>query len=288
MVTVLYSIVLGGLGLVFGSFAGAQMWRLRANQLVEDKREGYEYDKGELKQLAPLLQKNLTRDRSQCLSCHHTLGLRDLIPLLSWLSTGGRCRYCKTSIGYLEPLIELGTAGMFVLSYIHWPFGEIRGGTSLVLFGLWLIGLVCLAILVAYDSKWKLLPDKITYVFTFVAAFFLLTRVVSGQAVDAWSVAGSLAILSGLYGVLHVFSKGSWIGLGDVKLGVGLALFLADWKLAFVALFLANLIGCFVVVPGIMSKRLTRQSQVPFGPFLVIGMVISFLYGSTIVEWILF
>ena len=63
-----------------------------------------------------------------------------------------------------------------------------------------------------------------------------------------WAIAstlGAVLILSGVYLVLYFISKGRWIGFGDIKLGLGLALLLADWQLAFVAIFAANLIGCF-------------------------------------------
>jgi prepilin signal peptidase PulO-like enzyme (type II secretory pathway) len=93
------------------------------------------------------------------------------------------------------------------------------------------------------------------------------------------SAAGAVAILSGLYYLLHWISKGQWIGFGDVKLGLALALLLADWQLAFIALFAANLIGCFIVIPAMLLKKLTRTTRVPFGPLLIIGAVIAMLGG---------
>jgi len=71
-----------------------------------------------------------------------------------------------------------------------------------------------------------------------------------------------------------------WIGFGDIKLGLGLALLLADWRLAFIALFAANLIGCLIVLPAMAMKKLKRNSHVPFGPLLIAGFVIAGLAGN--------
>jgi leader peptidase (prepilin peptidase)/N-methyltransferase len=92
-------------------------------------------------------------------------------------------------------------------------------------------------------------------------------------------------ILSGLYLVLWLASRGQWVGFGDVKLGLALALLLADWQLAFIALFAANFIGCLVVIPGMLSGKITRKTRVPFGPLLILGGVIAFLFGGPITEW---
>ena len=80
------SIIFGLLGAIFGSFVGAQVWRLRARQLKEDQQAGEKVDKKEMKRLSHLLKKNVRSDRSRCLHCSHVLAWYDLIPLVSWLS----------------------------------------------------------------------------------------------------------------------------------------------------------------------------------------------------------
>lgn len=272
-------------GTVFGSFAGAQVWRLRARQLVEDKAEGIPVDKAELKRLKPLREGTLSKDHSRCLSCGHRLRWFDLIPLLSWLSTGRKCRYCRVPIGWFEPACEIGMAVLFVGSFLFWPWGHVIAPGQWGMFIVWLASIVCLVIMIAYDGKWKLLPDITNYLYIVLGIAFVVLRVVVYHDVDAWSVVGAVAILSGLYLMLYSISKGAWIGLGDIKLGFGLALFLADWKLAFLALFLANLIGCLLVLPGLMQRRLKGQSQIAFGPLLIIGMLISFFWGQRLIEW---
>ena len=80
-------------------------------------------------------------------------------------------------------------------------------------------------------------------------------------------------------------SAGRWVGFGDVKLGVALGLLLANWQLAFLALFLANLIGTLLVLPGLVMKKVTRETQVPFGPLLIVGFGLSLLFGAQFFLW---
>ena len=284
MIVVSIAIVCGVFGLVLGSFAGAQVWRLRARQLVTDKKAGEPYDKAEYKKLSPLLKGKKQQDRSRCLSCGHQLGLRDLIPLISWLSTRGRCRYCGKRIGYFEPLMELSLAVAFMVSFLAWPWH--LAGLQWVLFAVWCVSLVALIMLVAYDIKWRILPDFLTVSYGLVSLVFVVLRYFIVNDVKLYSLVIALIIMSGVYGVLYLISKGKWIGLGDVKLGVGLGLILASWQTAFVGLFLANLIGCVLVIPGLASKKLKANSEIAFGPLLALGSFISFFVGVRIMDWL--
>lgn len=279
---------LGILGLIFGSFAGAQVWRLRSRQLVEDKLAGEVYDKNEYRQLLDLTKHTGTADRSRCLSCKHTLAWYDLLPLASWVSTGGKCRYCRTRIGMFEPLIELGVAAFFVVSYLVWQ-PTLTEPLAAIQFALWLLAGVMLAILFAYDYKWFLLPDKIAYPLIGVSLIYATFTIAQAPdiATAFMSMAGAVLIFSGLYLMLWLVSSGRWIGFGDVKLGLILGLLLGKWELALLALFLANLIGCLIVIPGLMTKKLTRTTQVPFGPMMIAGFVIAALWGSHIIDWYL-
>ena len=280
---------LGVLGLVFGSFIGAQVWRLRARQLADDKAAGEEYDRHDYKKLVPLIKQPKRTDRSRCLACGHVLSARDLVPLASWLVSRGKCRYCGQPIGKFEPTIELVTAALFMISYVFWPFG-FGSGAQVGLFVLWLIAIVLLTMLAAYDTRWQLLPDRINYTLMATALVFVVLRYTVVQPVGfSWlSVAGSVGILFGLYAVIYLVSGGRWIGLGDVKLGVSLGLLLADWKLAFLALFLANLIGCFIVLPGLLSKKMNGESRIAFGPLLIVGTLIAFWWGSQFITWLFY
>lgn len=272
------------LGLVAGSFSGATVWRLRARQLIDDKKAGEKVDTDEFNKLKKLSEHTISNDRSMCLHCKHELRWYDLIPLVSWLSTKGKCRYCKKTIGYFEPLMEIGTAAAFVLFYGVWVSANGVLGNIPIL-GLWVVILTLLAILFAYDAKWFILPDVI--IFPLIAASIVVAGVgfFESEAKGAYllSTFGRVVILSGLYLALWIVSKGNWVGFGDVKLGLALGLLLADWKLAFLALFLANLFGTLLVLPGLLRKQLTRQTQVPFGPLLIAGFFVALLYGNSMI-----
>lgn len=272
-------------GLCLGSFAGATMWRLRARQLFHDKLSGEKVDKKEYNSLKKLTNKSIVNDRSQCLNCLYVLRWYDLIPVISWLSLGGKCRECRKPIGFLEPVIEVSVALFFVLSYMFWPY-TLNNGLEIARLILWLVAGVASAILFAYDKNWFLLPDSVNYLLIFIGVCSSTLIIIgSHDKVGAvLSIVGSVIILSGLYWILHLLSRGKWIGFGDVKLGLGLALLLSDWRLALVALFAANLVGCIIVLPSMVTGKLKRDSHVPFGPLLIIGVFIAALVGNQLVN----
>ena len=281
MESILLLLMLAFFGATFGSFAGAQVWRLRARQLLADSKRGFGVDAKEKKRLKPLQVRRVTNDRSMCLDCHHQLKWFDLIPVVSWLSTAGRCRYCKHRIGLFEPFIELMMALLFVASYIFWPF-PLVSVSSWVLFIIWLMSLVVLVVLFVYDYRWQILPLSYNIIYIVLTALILAIRISLGD-VDIFSAIGAVMILGGLYALLYAISK-NWVGDADRLLGVGLGLALADWRLAFMALFLANLIGCIVVLPGIIIGRLSPRSTVALGPLLIVGMLIAFFFGEQIIQ----
>lgn len=287
MTDLLIVISLAILGGAMGSFAGASVWRLRARQLKEDAELGEKIDKAEAKRLLPLLDASVAKDRSRCLHCGHTLRWYDLVPFISWAMLRGKCRYCRAPIGYFEPLMEVGVALFFVISYLAWPYGELLAPLEIVRFILWVSAGVMLAILFAYDAKWFLLPNRV--VFPLIVLGVVYTGVVAAASGDILgtgvSAVLSAGILSGLYLMLYVVSKGAWVGFGDVKLGLGLALLLVDWQLALFALFAANVVGCLAVLPGMLSRTLSRKAHVPFGPMLISGWAIAGLFGPAIIAW---
>jgi prepilin signal peptidase PulO-like enzyme (type II secretory pathway) len=282
-----FALVLFGLSL--GSFAAASVWRLRARQLIDDKQNGEKVDKVEYERLKKISKKSFFNDHSRCLECSYILKWYDLVPLISWLSLGGKCRKCHKSIGYLEPMSEIGLAVFFVLSYAFWPY-PLESSIEIARLLMWLISGVGLEILFIYDKKWFLLPSLVNYSVVVLGLFSAILVVIQSQ--DKFgtllSITGSVIILSGLYWFLGIISKGRWIGQGDVWLGLGLALLLADWKLAFIALFSANLVGCLVVFPALISNRLNLKSHVPFGPLLIIGFVIAGLAGNYLINIIFY
>ncbi len=256
---VLTIVFLAAVGAAMGSFVGALVWRLHGHR-------------------------DFVRDRSECEHCHHKLGPLDLVPIASWLALSGKCRYCGHKIGWQALAVEVGMAVLFVLSYLCWPHG-LESSLELSLFVLWLLQLVVLGALLIYDLRWMLLPDKLVIVLVGLALLELALRLATQPFGDVVASAGlGLIPITGVYGVLYLVSRGAWVGLGDVKLGVYMGLVLG-WQKALLVLMLANVIGFIILVPGLLSGKVDRKSHVPFGPFLIVAFVIASLWGDMIVNW---
>jgi len=272
------------IGACLGSFAGATVWRIRARQLKSDKKHHESVDEKEYASLKGLADTKVSKDRSRCLHCGYELKWYDLIPVISWLTLRGKCRSCHKRIGYFELLIELGTIAFFLVSYIFWPFA-LDAPLEIARFVVWLVAGVVLAMLFSYDAKWYLLPDKLTIVLAGLGVVTVtIAALQSGNPLmTVLTAIGAVAVLSGIYLGLYLLSRGQWVGFGDIKLGFGLALLLIDWQLAFIALFLANLIGCLIVIPLLATGKLKRTSRVPFGPLLILGTIVAQFVGPAIV-----
>lgn len=246
------------LGLLFGSFVNAFVWRIHE-------------------------KKDWVSDRSECPHCHHKLGVWDLIPVLSWVFLKGKCRYCHKSIPD-SPLVELAVPALFALSYVFWP--EPLRGVGLVSFVLWLVFVVGFVALAVYDLKWMLLPNVIVFPLMGLAALYVLSRfVLTG---DWHELAGGLAgaaVISGLFYVIFALSKGKWIGFGDVKLAVVLGLLAGGVVPALLVLFIASLVGTLLSLPLVLAGKANRKSHLPFGPMLIAGMVVVMLFGQAIIDW---
>lgn len=249
------------LGLCFGSFVNALVWRVHK-------------------------RRDMVRERSECTHCHHVLAWYDLIPVLSWAMLRGKCRYCHKPIDD-TPLVELAVALLWAISYLVWPY-TLMSSAQWALFGLWLVALVALVALADYDIRWGLLPDVMVWPLAAVGAAigWLRFAVVERQSLDGalLTMGTGVLVIAGLYGALYYFSRGRYVGFGDVKLNIFIGL-VTGWQGALVALMAANLLGTLWVVPGLVTRRLTRSSRVPFGPFLIIGCIIAVLWGNQLIQW---
>lgn len=262
-------------GAILGSFAVAQVWRLRAAQLNYEVEIGQPVDKSEWKKLKPLTSSSKLEDRSRCLHCGYKLRWYDLIPIVSWLMLGGKCRKCKKPIGVLELMGELSLAVLFVISLIFWPFGNLlplnSGWLQYIQFVVWLTILTIGLVLFIYDMKWSLLPSETMMIFNILAGIFWLTRLYEFNF-DISLIVGtilSMLILPGIYLVLNLISKGAWVGSGDWILSIGLAFLIPPQPIfAAIVLFLANFIGSiYIIVRSALSKvKLRRGLKIPFGP----------------------
>lgn len=264
--------VLVVLGLCFGSFVSALTWRLRQ----QDTRK--KLTKKQRRELS------MVHGRSMCSHCGHELGWYDLLPVVSWVLLRGKCRYCGQKIED-SPLVEVGTASLFVVSYLAWPYELTVQGSTLYVF--WLVFLVAFVALIVYDLKWMELPNKIVYSLIGLVVVQVVFRMITEG--DAWGVAaesfwGFLAI-GGLFYALFQISDGRWIGGGDVKLGFVIGPLVGGPLASLSVIFLASVLGTMFSLPLMAKKSLQKTSRIPFGPFLVIATMVVYLYGDRLIDF---
>ncbi len=257
-------VIFGALGLIVGSFLNVLILRWGSKPLT---------------------------GRSACRTCERTILWYDLVPILSWIVLGGRCRYCGSRISLQYILVEAITGFFFVL------IGLAPLPLSVRLFAL-PIAFILIAIAV-YDFKHALIPDAWVYIFAALSLIASLTSVASGEVESGVLkvLLAGLVVAAPLF-AFWFFSHGAWMGFGDVKLALGIG-----WLLGFtsglIALFFAFVLGALVGVPllffssplwsrlqNVLTPRrsshgfvlgFTMKSEIPFGPFLI---------AATLIIWI--
>ncbi|OGG76653.1 hypothetical protein A3B35_03920 [Candidatus Kaiserbacteria bacterium RIFCSPLOWO2_01_FULL_54_24] len=177
--------------------------------------------------------------RSACMSCGRTIPWYDLVPIFSWILLGGRCRLCGSRISLQYPLVESGTGLLFF----------IIGLAPLPLYA-HLLALPIAAVLFAiavYDLKYTLIPDAWVWTFNGLTLFliFAFPLQATGSMLPAF-LAGPV-VAAPLF-AFWFFSKGAWMGFGDVKLALGMGWLLGIGDGLF-ALFFAFILGALVSVP---------------------------------------
>ena len=208
--------------------------------------------------------------RSFCPKCKHTLNWWDLVPVFSFLFLKGKCRYCQEKISIQYPLAELLTGLMFFLVFTYY---------SINLF--WLVITGILILIFIYDLNYFLIPDSALIIGVILSLLYLIVSPISIMGY-IWSALGA----SGFFLTIWLISKGKWIGFGDVKLAVLIGL-LVGWPNILIALFSAFLIGAIMGIALIIARKKNLKSEVPFGPFLIIGIYIALFFGDKIVNWYL-
>jgi len=246
-------------GLAIGSFLNCLIYRL-------EKKKGF------------------LKGRSFCPHCKHTLSWQDLIPVFSFLILKGKCRYCGKKISIQYPLVELATGILFVSLYLLLNSQNLLVTRyPLLITSFWLLITSFLIVIFVYDFKHYLIPDKIIYpaiiialIYRLIGIYYLPTSIY-GYLFSAFAGAG-------FFLVIVLLSRGKWMGIGDIKLAFLIGLLLGHPN-TLLALFLAFLIGAIIGVGLIGLKKKTIKSELPFGPFLVIGTYLALFFGEKIINW---
>lgn len=232
-------------------------------------------------------KKDWVRGRSKCDACHHVLAVKDLIPIYSWLSLSGKCRYCKKSVSSQVFFAELGLGMILALSWYSWPYVNSTG-FGYLFFTTWIVCLTIMSALFWYDLRWFTLPSKLIYNLLGFALLFSVFRllVVEGTFTDliVYPVLSSI-LLSGFFAGLYFISSGKWIGFGDVRIAVPLGLLVGSPVNTWLMLFIASTTGVIIALPALITKSKKLTSKIPFGPLLIWATIITVLFGSNIISW---
>ncbi len=214
--------------------------------------------------------------RSKCPDCKHVLGVRDLIPLISYAINRFKCHYCKKKISRLYPLLEITMGTGFLLT------AYLTGFDNPLLLIYYLLLTFVFVTVSFYDILFQEIPDEIslpTIALAGLVGFF-------GHLHSWESLLIGLAIPVLFFGTLFMISGGRWLGGGDVRIGAIMG-FVLGWPNILIGLFLAYLVGSIFSAIGLLTKRLTRKTPIPFGPFLFLGTYIAIFWGQDILGWYL-
>jgi len=224
---------------------------------------------------------SIVQPGSACGNCGLRLGVRDLIPVFSWLALRGKCRQCHTSIG-VEPLVlELSTSLLFGIT--AWHFGLSWRTPAFCALVVGLVGLSWI------DLRTKRLPREIIYVTASVGVpLLVVAALVEHQPKRIWMLLLGAAINLAIMGTIYVLSRGG-MGDGDVRLSPLLGAFLGFLNpgLAPVGLFYGFLLGAIASVPLLVTRKADRRTALPFGPFLALGAYLAIFFGQRYIDLIL-
>lgn len=220
--------------------------------------------------------------RSKCMTCSTTLTWKELVPLFSFAVQKGSCKKCKSKISWQYPLVEFIAGAIFVLIFfIFPPTDPVTSVITLIQ-----VAIACLLVVICvYDIKHKIIPDGFVYSF---AGLALLSLFVGGSS--WWHVptiqmliAGPLLALP--FALLWLVSKGNWMGLGDAKLTLGIG-WLLGISAGVNALVLAFWIAAAVSVIWLlaMHKKFKPRIEIPFGPYLILGMYLVLLFHMQVID----
>jgi leader peptidase (prepilin peptidase)/N-methyltransferase len=224
------------------------------------------------------LGESVARPPSACPGCGTPIRPRDNVPVVSWLVLRGRCRDCSETISKRYPLVELGTGVLFAVL-------ALRFGLDPVLPAYLYLAAVGTA-LALIDLDVRRLPDVLTLPSYPVSLVLLGAAALfgsdSGDLLRA--VLGGLAMFALYFALCFAYPAG--MGFGDVKLSGVLGLYLGwlGWGVWALGLFLGFFLGGLFGVALMLRGRGGRKTAVPFGPFMLLGVLVAVLVGQPLVD----
>jgi leader peptidase (prepilin peptidase)/N-methyltransferase len=211
--------------------------------------------------LRTLKKESLAYPPSHCTSCNHRLYPWDLVPVLSYLFLGGKCRYCKEKISRIYPFGEILTSIGFGIVVYHY-------GISLEAL-LHIVFVSILSIATITDLKETIVPDGLI-VFGLAAVLILRIFIKDEFLGHIISAVGSFALLFAIF----VLSMGR-MGGADVKIYalIGLSVGFSD---SVASLFYASILSILYHLPFIIKGSWDRDKEIPFLPFITVAIFITY------------
>jgi leader peptidase (prepilin peptidase) / N-methyltransferase len=244
---------------------------------------------------------SVVKGRSHCDHCKRTLNWYELIPLFSFIFQGGKSGCCHKKLSYQYPLIELLTGIGFVWIYqtslnFSSNYWELLLITNLVIY-------CCLLVIFVADLKTFIIPDQmiITGIIASLCRILILNLSQNPILLSKFSIFSfpfgyaqgmqfSINYILAAVGasiffyLLYVVTRGRGMGFGDVKLAIILGL-ITGFPGIIINLYVAFLTGAFIGVILILYRQKSFKSQVPFGPFLIAGTLVTMLWQTQILNW---
>ena len=225
---------------------------------------------------------NIVSSRSKCRDCKKKIKWFDNIPFISYIILGGKCRNCSSKISFQYFFVELLVASGFVVSFYFFQFSI----TTLLLCLLTIFFVIIFFI----DLKHFIIPNELT--FPLMAIGFLksfdpnLNQYLFPNYINSLigGVAGYLIIWFIIFAYKKLRNK-EGMGLGDAKLLSAIGFWFGWISIPFI-LFFSSFVALGFAIPSLMNKSKTMSSQIPFGPYLVLGCVLYLFLIEQIIKYL--
>ena len=207
--------------------------------------------------------------RSRCNSCARFLGPKDLVPVLSYLVSGGKCSGCGSRVPVLYLVLESVLALSFLAAYLVLGFS--------ILLPVFLAALIVLAYIVVYDLRHTVVPVMASNLL--MALGFVMAALRTGSLDDFGLTLMTAGAIGFGFFLLYALSRGRAMGLGDTPVALGLSLLCAPY--AYGGLLLSFWVGAVIGIFILVSRRGGPRMgiEVPFVPFLAVGYLIAFFFS---------
>lgn len=230
-----------------------------------------------------------TINRSHCPHCGKVLQWYELIPIVSFIIQAGQCRGCKKSISWQYPVVEvvMGTLTVLLWRFVIQQDNKLTINNQFLLscyFAILLLLIASLITIALIDLRTTIIPDELVIIAFALTILTFLTKLTVTQNTALINHAIGLLIGGGVLTTLWAIGRGRWMGLGDGKLGVVLGLWLG-YPTIILALSMAFISGSIISIGLIALQRKTFKDTIPFGPFLVLGGIITFFFHGWFEGW---